>query len=122
MRKVSQYEFNIFKRQVFQIIKQIQEFVYKYKKVVGVGAATKGNTLLNCCKFNDKNIAFIVDKSKHKINKYTPGSAIRIVKEENTLSADAALILPWNITKFLVRKKYFRKIKYTSVPKIIKKL
>tara|TARA_X000000950_G_scaffold29994_1_gene32453 strand:+ start:7640 stop:8809 length:1170 start_codon:yes stop_codon:yes gene_type:complete len=122
LRKISLFEFNLFKKKVFQIIKKIQEFVIDNKKVVGVGAATKGNTLLNCCKFNDSNISFIVDKSKHKINKFTPGSAIRIIKEENSLNADAALILPWNITKFLLRKKYFKKIKYTSIPKIIKKL
>jgi 2-polyprenyl-3-methyl-5-hydroxy-6-metoxy-1,4-benzoquinol methylase len=122
LRKISLLEFNIFKKKVFIIIKKLQEFVHKHDKVIGIGAATKGNTLLNCCKFTDKDLIFIADKSKHKINKFTPGSAIKIVREKNSLNADAALILPWNITKFLVKKKFFKKFRYTSIPKITKNL
>jgi len=90
--------------------------------VYGIGAATKGNTLLNCCGFDDTAIKFILDRSKHKINKFTPGSAIKIIKEKKNLKIKAALILPWNITNHLL-KKFFkkRKIMYTSIPKVINK-
>lgn len=119
-------DFRNFKKKIFYIIKNIQYFVKKNieKKnyVYGIGAATKGNTLLNCCKFTDKDIKFILDKSKFKINKFTPSSGIKIIKEDKNLKIKAALILPWNISDHLI-KKFFkkRKIMYTSIAKIINK-
>ena len=65
----------------------------------------------------------ILDKSKFKINKFTPGSGIRIVDENIKINPDAAVILPWNITKYLLKRRIFKKkIKYISIPKIINKL
>jgi len=121
-RKVSFNQFKIFKKKVFLTIHKVKEFIKKHKYTIGVGAATKGNTLLNCCEITDKDLKFIVDKSRYKINKFAPGTGIKIIKETNKLNADSALILPWNITKFLIKKKFFKKIKYTSIPKIIKSL
>ena len=93
------------------------------EKIYGIGAATKGNTLLNCCGFDDKNIKFILDRSRYKINKFTPGSAIKIIKEKKDLQVKTALILPWNITSHLLKKlSKNRKIKYTSIPKVINKI
>ena len=91
--------------------------------VYGIGAATKGNTLLNCCGFNDKHIKFILDKSKFKINKFTPLSGIKIIKEDKNLKFKAALILPWNISNHLIKKVFKnRKIMYTSIAKITNKI
>lgn len=118
-------EFINFKKKIKIIIKEIKFFIYQNLKnknfVYGVGAATKGNTLLNCCQFNDKHIKFILDKSKLKINKFTPGSAIKIINENKNIRMKAALILPWNITNHLIKKfSKKNKIMYTSIPKIIK--
>ena len=74
--------------------------------------------MLNCCEFTDKDIEFILDRSAHKINKFTPGAGIKIKKETQSIAKYSALILPWNITKYLLKKKYFKKIKYTSIAKI----
>ena len=86
-------------------------------------AATKGNTLLNYCSLKDTDIRYILEVSKFKIGKYTPGSGIPIVNEKKFKKYDAILILPWNITSFLYKKfLHKRKIPYTSVDKIVKKL
>ena len=118
-------EFKDFKKKIDYIIKDIQFFVSQNMKshsVYGIGAATKGNTLLNCCRFTDKDIKFILDKSKFKINKFTPSSGIKIIKEDKKLEIKAALILPWNISNHLINKFFKkRKIVYTSIAKIIKK-
>jgi len=120
-------DFRIFKKKIAHIIKAIQSFVKKNIKnknsVYGIGAATKGNTLLNCCKFTDNDIKFILDKSKFKINKFTPSSGIKIIKEDKNLKINAALILPWNISNHLI-KKFFkkRKIMYTSIAMTINKV
>lgn len=72
----------------------------KGKKVIGYGAAAKGNTLLNYCgiKGNDL-IDFVVDASPHKQNKFLPGSHIPVVdqNEINKYKPDYVIILPWNL-------------------------
>tara|TARA_B110000977_G_scaffold197561_1_gene280375 strand:- start:12996 stop:14165 length:1170 start_codon:yes stop_codon:yes gene_type:complete len=117
-RKISLLQFNLFKKKVFITIQKIREFIKNNRPVLGIGAATKGNTLLNSCNFNDVDIKYILDRSKHKINKFTPGSGIKIKKETKSIANYSALILPWNITKYLLKKKYLKKIKYTSIAKI----
>ena len=122
LKKIIQFEKNMI------IIKsKIKEFVYKMKSqnkiIAGVGAATKGNTLLNYCNLTSKHIDFILDKSKLKIGKYTPGSCINIVDEDKHKNFDALIILPWNISNFLI-KKFVKKTRkpYISVQNIVKKL
>ena len=122
LQKISLKEFNLFKHKVNLTIEKIKDFVKKNRPIVGIGAATKGNTLLNSCNFTDLDINFILDKSKHKIDKFTPGSGIKILKEKKFDTNYSALILPWNITKYLTNKKYFKKIKYTSIAKITRNL
>ena len=84
---------------------------------------TKGNTLLNCCNLDDKKIKYILEMSKYKINKFTPGSAIKIINEKKIKNIKAMLILPWNITSHLLNKfSSKQKILYTSIQKILKKI
>lgn len=83
------------------------------KKIVGIGAATKGNTLLNYCKIDSLLLDYVTDVSDLKVGKYTPGSHI-LIKHDNELddSVDVALILPWNIANFLVKKLGHLKCKF----------
>ena len=70
--------------------------------VVGVGAAAKGNTLLNYCRIHRGIVASVADQSPLKIGKLTPGSHLPIISDaEIPASATHALILPWNIASFL---------------------
>ena len=118
-------QFKHFKKNVFLISKKIKLFVEEMnqnkEKVYGIGAATKGNTLLNFCKLNDKKIAAIIDSSPYKINKYTPGSAIKIVAEKNLKKIKKFVILPWNITDYLLKKfKNKKNISYISISNALK--
>jgi len=76
------------------------------KKVVGYGAAAKGNTLLNYCKVTSDMIEFVVDKAPLKVNKFLPGSHIPIVTEDNikTLKPDFVIIFPWNIKDEIIEQ------------------
>ena len=74
-------------------------------KIIGIGAATKGNTFLNYCRFDADIISYITDSSPLKIGKLTPGSHIPIISDcdiENDVTH--ALILPWNIAAYLQEK------------------
>jgi SAM-dependent methyltransferase len=65
------------------------------KKVVGVSAPAKGNTLLNYCGIT---LDYITETSPLKIGKFTPGRHIPIVSDSRLLKEqpDFALILAWN--------------------------
>lgn len=71
------------------------------KKIIGYGAAAKGNTLLNYCgiKGNDL-IEFVVDASPYKQNKLLPGSRIPVFSKEkiSAYKPDYIIIFPWNLT------------------------
>jgi len=74
-------------------------------KIIGIGAATKGNTFLNYCRLDSDTIAYVADASPLKIGKMTPGSHIPIIADQD-IDAEAthALILPWNIAPMLQTK------------------
>ncbi len=74
-------------------------------KVVAIGAAAKGNTLLNYCGIDTTLIDFATDASPLKIGKYTPGSHLPI-RSDDAINEDVthALILAWNIADFLKTK------------------
>jgi len=73
--------------------------------IVGIGAATKGNTLLNYCGIDSSLVSYITDASPLKIGKYTPGSAIPIRPDtEITEDVTHAVVLAWNIAEYLTQK------------------
>ncbi|UUY07164.1 class I SAM-dependent methyltransferase [Pseudomonas sp. J452] len=69
------------------------------KKVVGYGAAAKGNTLLNYAGVRGDLLAWVADANPHKQGKFLPGSRIPIVEPARiaTEQPDYVLVLPWNL-------------------------
>jgi len=68
----------------------------KGKKVYVYGASTKGNTILQYYGLNNKLIEGAADKSPEKWGKYTVGTLIPVVSEEEARKkADYFLVLPW---------------------------
>ena len=79
----------------------------KNKKIVATyGASAKGNTLLNYYKINHKMIKFAFDNTQIKINKYLPGSGIKVVSSDSNLKykCDYIIITAWNFLKTIVNK------------------
>lgn len=89
----------------FALLSQLIEAKKAGGKIIGIGAATKGNTLLNYCGIDTTYLDFITDASTLKIGKCTPGSHIPI-RPDDAISSEVthALILPWNIADFLKSK------------------
>ena len=89
-------------------------------KIIGIGAATKGNTFLNYCRLDADVISYVTDTSPLKIGKLTPGSHIQIIAD-NDIEDDVthALILPWNIAAYLQEKLAHLGLKF-YVPQIEK--
>jgi hypothetical protein len=74
------------------------------KRVVGYGAAAKGNTLLNYCGVRTDFVDYVVDRSPHKQGLYTPGTRIPIRSPEVVMEdkPDYLFILPWNLKNEIV--------------------
>ncbi|HSC78853.1 MAG TPA: class I SAM-dependent methyltransferase [Chitinolyticbacter sp.] len=69
------------------------------RKVLGYGAAAKGNTLLNYAGIDAALLALVADAAPSKQGKLLPGSHIPIVTPQQLLAEkpDYVLILPWNL-------------------------
>lgn len=78
------------------------------KTVMGYGASSKGNTLLQYFELNDTLIDAIAERSPYKFNLRTVGSNIPIISEQEMRKAapDFLLILPWHfLGEFAEREK-----------------
>jgi len=94
------------------------------KKVIGYGAAAKGNTLLNYAGVREELLSFVVDRNPAKQGKYLPGSRIPIVEEGRIklFRPDFVVIFPWNLKEEITQQlSYVREWKgkfVTAVPKL----
>tara|TARA_R110002020_G_scaffold214706_3_gene421829 strand:- start:202 stop:1425 length:1224 start_codon:yes stop_codon:yes gene_type:complete len=101
----------------------------EYKKaghnVVAIGAAAKGNTLLNYLNLNSSIVDCVTDISQYKQGKKTPLSNINICGDDILSSYDevCAIILSWNLDKPIKdkMKKINSKIKYLNFYEQVKK-
>ncbi|MBI2048127.1 MAG: class I SAM-dependent methyltransferase [Parcubacteria group bacterium] len=75
------------------------------KRIVGISAPAKGNTLLNYCGIDNAVLDFITEKNPLKVGRYTPGTRIPIYGDEKLLEEqpDYALILAWNFAKEIIK-------------------
>ena len=76
------------------------------KKIIGYGAAAKGNTLLNFSGINRNFISYVIDRNPAKQNKFLPGTKIPILSEDQLRldQPDYVVILPWNLKKEIIKQ------------------
>ena len=88
--------------------KILKLFLEKYKKteVVGYGASTKGNVILNYCNITNRHISYICDANPSKIGKFTPGSHIQIISKEKMrkIKPKYLLVLIWSFRKEVIKQ------------------
>jgi NDP-4-keto-2,6-dideoxyhexose 3-C-methyltransferase len=72
------------------------------KLVCGLGASTKGNTLLQYCDVTEELIPCIGEVNSDKFGCFTPGTQIPIIPEQEMLAMkpDYLLVLPWHFRNF----------------------
>ena len=116
LNKEDSYKFNKietlfdFKNKVFKHKKLLSELILNLidmkKKVLGYGASTKGNVILQFCEIDNKLINYIVDVNPFKKNRITPGTNIKIISENDFLrkKVDYLLVLPWHFKNHILKK------------------
>lgn len=76
------------------------------KKILGYGASTKGNVMLQFCGFSVADIPVIAEINPEKFGSFTPGTHIPIVSESEAraMAPDYFLVLPWHFKSGIVRR------------------
>lgn len=99
-----------FKKTLVDMLTQLKS---EGKRVIGIGASTKGNVLLQYCGIDEALIAKVGEVNPEKFDCFTPGSWIPIVKEEDILHSnpDYLLILPWHFKSFFLNNPKFKNLK-----------
>ena len=84
----------------------IESLVQDGKKIIGYGASTKGNVLLQYCGLTDQHITCIAEVNEEKFGSFTPGTHIPIVseKEARAMKPDYFLALPWHFKHTILER------------------
>ncbi len=90
------------KQQLIALLKKIKQ---TGKRIFGLGAPLKGNTLLNYYGIGTDLIDCVTEINPYKIGKYTPGTHIPVVSEQSIqVQPDYYLLLTWNFLDFFIQK------------------
>jgi hypothetical protein len=95
-------------RQKLDLIKLLTELKNAGKTVIGYGASTKGNVILQYCGIGPDLLPFIGDITPSKDGVFTPGSKIPVISMEKAkaMKPDYFLVLPWGFrSDILLREK-----------------
>lgn len=100
-----QFEDRVFKHRA-DLQRLIQTLSADGKLVLGYGASTKGNVLLQFCQFGPKQIPAIAEVNPEKFGAYTPGTLIPIISEAEAraMRPDYFLVLPWHFKSTIVQR------------------
>lgn len=76
------------------------------KKILGYGASTKGNVVLQFCGLGPQDISAIAEVNVEKFGRLTPGTHIPIVSEAEAraMRPDYFLVLPWHFKEGILRR------------------
>jgi C-methyltransferase C-terminal domain/Putative zinc binding domain/Methyltransferase domain len=91
-----------FEERVFRHRKNLRELIEALvadgKKIIGYGASTKGNVLLQFCGLGVEYIPYIAEVNEDKLGSVTPGTHIPIISEAEAkaMKPDYLLVLPWH--------------------------
>lgn len=76
------------------------------RKVIGYGASTKGNVVLQFCGISTTELPYIAEVNPDKFGAYTPGTNIPIIAEAEAraMKPDYFLVLPWHFKEGIMQK------------------
>ncbi len=108
-RPYRDFEERVFKHRK-NLTRLVEALVADNKKIIGYGASTKGNVLLQFCNLTASQIPFIAEVNERKFGCLTPGTNIPIISEAEAMAMkpDYLLVLPWHFRhSILERERHF---------------
>jgi NDP-4-keto-2,6-dideoxyhexose 3-C-methyltransferase len=104
-KQITDKSFKNFNLRISNVKKILNLFLDQNKgDVIGYGASTKGNIVLNHCNIDNKKLKYICDANPFKYNRFTPGSNIKIISKEKMrkLKPKYLLVLIWSFRKEVI--------------------
>ena len=76
------------------------------QRVIGYGASTKGNVILQYCGIDRELLPCIAEVHPEKVGRVTPGTRIPIISEDEArqMKPDVFVVFPWHFRDFVVAK------------------
>ena len=104
--KINEKSFYNFSNRIKKIKKDLNNFLTNKKNVLGYGASTKGNVVLNFCKITSKKIKLICDANEKKFGSFTPGSNIPIISKRKMrkIFPKYLIVLIWSFRKEVIKQ------------------
>jgi hypothetical protein len=104
-RPYRQFEERVFEHRE-NLLRLIRDLNADGKKVMGYGASTKGNVLLQFCGLTTKDIPCIAEVNTDKFGAFTPGTNIPIMSEieVKAMKPDYMLVLPWHFRESIIQR------------------
>jgi NDP-4-keto-2,6-dideoxyhexose 3-C-methyltransferase len=102
--------YQAFRRAVFAHREMLQELLKRLRdegrRVLGYGASTKGNVILQFCDITTREIPYIAEVNPDKFGCYTPSSRIPIISETaaRAMNPEYFLAFPWHFKSNLLRR------------------
>ena len=99
-----------YEKKIQDIIKKAKNFIVGEINdggmVIGLGASTKGNVLLQICGITKELLPYISDRNKEKVGLHTLGTDIEIISEEKAreLNPSSMLVIPWNFKEEIQKR------------------
>jgi len=94
--------------------KRIKRYIENQKGlVIGLGASTKGNVMLQLCGIGKKILPYISERNSFKVGLRTLGTDMLLISEQKArrLQPDCMFVIPWNFKAEILEreKEYVRK-------------
>lgn len=94
--------------------KRVKKYIENQKGlVIGLGASTKGNVMLQLCGIDKKMLPYISERNPFKVGLRTLGTDMVLISEEEArrLQPDCMFVIPWNFKAEILEreKEYVRK-------------
>ena len=104
--KINEISYINFQKRVEDTKKNLTKFLLKNKNTIGYGASTKGNIILNYCNINKNILRYICDENSKKLNKFTPGTNIKIISKAKMrkMRPKNLLVLIWPFRKEVIKQ------------------
>jgi methylation protein EvaC len=106
-----------FSLSVEKALSNLKEFLdnNKNKKIIGYGASGRANVVIGTLNLNSKDVAYIIDESPERYNRFTSNGNIPIYAPDKIDSdVDFILIFAWNFADMIIEK-----TKHLGIPYVI---
>jgi C-methyltransferase C-terminal domain/Putative zinc binding domain/Methyltransferase domain len=88
------------------LLELLEALVADGKRIVGYGASTKGNVLLQYCGITPRLISRVAEANSDKFGCFTPGTLIPIISEKDAklMNPDYFFVLPWHFKHSILER------------------